>query len=1336
MRQTVSILLVAASAMMAGMVQAQAPANPYNYSRASYFEYDPVTGLLKAEVVEPDNPNLCVRTTYQYDGYGNKTGATTANCTGASGNAVFASRTSGNTFNAQTVAVGGTSVTIPAGTFATLSTNALNQSETKTYDPRFGAVTGLTGPNSLVTSWQLDDFGRKIRESRADNTSTVTAYCYLASSGLDTSSNSAHCPTPPYGEIPGDAVSFTHSESRNSADVKNGPFTRVYMDRAGRKIRTVTEAFDGSSQPGGTARLIAQDTDYNAQGAPVVTTQPYFLDTSASTSGGVGNYGMSMTVYDALGRPTHIFVSDPQGSQPGVGFNGRGSRTAAVTTVSYVGLTTTTTNDKNQTRKEEKNVDGKVVRITDAYGAQLAHQHDAFGNLVQTKDALQNVVTVGYDIRGRKLSMADPDSGLWQYDYNALGELVWQQNPTQRAAGQATTMAYDVLGRVTRRVEPEYTSTWSYDKYADGSACNKGIGKLCETGTTNGVTKKLVYDHAGRPINARTSVASGPSFATAVSYDASNGWVSSQTYPTGVTVNYHHTGKGYLERMTLGTAATVTPLPATPGGTPGASTNLAAGSLLWQAQAYNAWGKTEQYVYGNNIISKAAVDNMTGRTTGLTAGAGTATNVLNYSYAYDSLGHLTSRTDANGDGSTGAVTDTYAYDDIGRLKSYRVDAPAIPNLSRTVALQYNALGMLLYKSDVGVYSYGAQGAGATRPHALQSVAGAFSASYTYDANGNVKTASNGAWRSVSYTSFNLPDSSTGLQGPGGSPQYTWQYDEEHKRIKETRVNGSGTRVTWMLHPDAANGLGFESEQSGGTTSNRHYLTAGGMSIGVLVSTGALPTLGSTQTAPPAISNVSLVKVEYWHKDHLGSLASTTDHTGAVTARYSYDPFGKRRYTNGNYDANGNLVIDWTTNTNNGDDRGWTGHEHLDDVGVVHMNGRLFDPRLGLFMQPDSFVQEPENLQNFNRYGYCFNNPMTCTDPTGQIFGIDDLFIALVAIWGAQKLGIIDVRTARMLTSIVFSVFMGPPTTMWQAATNGFVSGAIATGDIKGALQGAFTAGMFYGAGNLIAGGNFFTGAGASAATEMSKAAGIALHGVVGCVTSVVGGGKCGPGALSAAFSKAITPATAQWTKGNPLAGVMVSAIVGGTASVLGGGKFANGAQSGAFGYLFNCLAHECLTKNWDKKAAGYHSYTVDSPLLCNTAEYGCLQSAQMELLCNSAPGQDQCATVGATVTQNLSGGNKITQYAITANAVINGTSPGHLFEDGYVIRALMIDSNNNVFIRTYGEGVNLPKWPASAGFMGWLNTTMGGGLFKNIGINNQINVRFRMNEMMGMKLPK
>lgn len=212
------------------------------------------------------------------------------------------------------------------------------------------------------------------------------------------------------------------------------------------------------------------------------------------------------------------------------------------------------------------------------------------------------------------------------------------------------------------------------------------------------------------------------------------------------------------------------------------------------------------------------------------------------------------------------------------------------------------------------------------------------------ANGILLTANGGKYRTIAYTSFNLPDSQTGAQGPSGTPKYTWLYDESHARIKEVHVDASGTRTTWYQHPDR--GLAFESETAAnGALSQRHYLSAAGQTLGVLVSTLALPTLAAGQTAPPAPTlPIPLVKVEYWHQDLLDSLITTTDHTGAVTARYAYDPFGKRRLTNGTWDATGALVIDWKSNLNWGTDRGLTGHEQLDDIGLVHMNGRLHAPR--------------------------------------------------------------------------------------------------------------------------------------------------------------------------------------------------------------------------------------------------------------------------------------------------------------------------------------------------------------------------------------------------------
>ena len=65
------------------------------------------------------------------------------------------------------------------------------------------------------------------------------------------------------------------------------------------------------------------------------------------------------------------------------------------------------------------------------------------------------------------------------------------------------------------------------------------------------------------------------------------------------------------------------------------------------------------------------------------------------------------------------------------------------------------------------------------------------------------------------------------------------------------------------------------------------------------------------------------------------------------------------------------------------ERGFTGHEHLFGIGLINMNGRLYDPKLHRFLMPDNNLQDPSNSQNFNRYAYVLNNPLMNIDPSGE-----------------------------------------------------------------------------------------------------------------------------------------------------------------------------------------------------------------------------------------------------------------------------------------------------------------------------------------------------------------
>ena len=140
-------------------------------------------------------------------------------------------------------------------------------------------------------------------------------------------------------------------------------------------------------------------------------------------------------------------------------------------------------------------------------------------------------------------------------------------------------------------------------------------------------------------------------------------------------------------------------------------------------------------------------------------------------------------------------------------------------------------------------------------------------------------------------------------------------------------------------------------------------------------------LGGDAYSAPAIliSDGEAQKLYYLHRDYLGSIVMLTDEEGNIAERRHFDPWGQVLKVE---DGAGNTLDKLTLL-----DRGFTGHEHLQTVGLIHMNGRLYDPALHRFLQPDNFVQDPFNTQNFNRYGYCLNNPLVYVDQNGEFWHI-------------------------------------------------------------------------------------------------------------------------------------------------------------------------------------------------------------------------------------------------------------------------------------------------------------------------------------------------------------
>ncbi len=99
---------------------------------------------------------------------------------------------------------------------------------------------------------------------------------------------------------------------------------------------------------------------------------------------------------------------------------------------------------------------------------------------------------------------------------------------------------------------------------------------------------------------------------------------------------------------------------------------------------------------------------------------------------------------------------------------------------------------------------------------------------------------------------------------------------------------------------------------------------------------------------------------------------------------SFDAFGSRRKTNWIGALSQQETEDLLAQIGIGTSRGFTGHEHLDRTGLIHMNGRVYDPTLGRFLSADPYVQAPYFSQSYNRYTYTFNNPLIFNDPSGYL----------------------------------------------------------------------------------------------------------------------------------------------------------------------------------------------------------------------------------------------------------------------------------------------------------------------------------------------------------------
>ncbi|QDQ25033.1 hypothetical protein FNU76_00965 [Chitinimonas arctica] len=559
---------------------------------------------------------------------------------------------------------------------------------------------------------------------------------------------------------------------------------------------------------------------------------------------------------------------------------------------------------------------------------------NVLGQLEVSKDAKGGITEYGHDAFGNLTQIIDPGKNIVRITYDLLGRKT-DLNDLDLGA-----IHYDVdpLGRVWKQTDAKQQVTRStyddLDRLTSRSEPNlesrwvydtaaRGIGQLTEAYTLRSGTKDYQrthsYDSLGRPDT--TTLTLDTVYSSKAEYDA---WGRSlrQTHQRGTDASK---AKRFEQRYNqYGYLHKI----------------VRQGSALWEATKQDAANRVIEVKLGNGLKVTQTYNVYTGR---LSDGELTSPQTglqWRENYLYDKLGNIEQRSQFWADSS---LTESFAYDDLNRLSK----ATAIGTNQPVQEFSYDAIGNMLSKTGVGTYTYPPQGqavraANSGGPHAVSSISSV--GAFRYDANGNLIE---GAGRKLSWTSFDMPHCITtgslnadGRCGSGTSSEFA--YGTEHQRAKQIKSDG-----TTIYYAGA-----IEAETTGSTVKSIKTYWPNG--LGVEIDKGS-----STD--------------QHWiHEDRLGSVVAISDQTGALKERLSYDAWGKRRNLNGSANNVDGVI----------DNKGFTGHEMLDGLDLVHMNGRVYDPLVARFMSADPIIQDPEHSQSYNRYSYVWNNPTNLTDPTG------------------------------------------------------------------------------------------------------------------------------------------------------------------------------------------------------------------------------------------------------------------------------------------------------------------------------------------------------------------
>ena len=641
------------------------------------------------------------------------------------------------------------------------------------------------------------------------------------------------------------------------------------------------------------------------------------------------------------------------------------------------------------------------------------------GEMLRSYDANENIVSVTYDLLGRRVALESKDTGRKEWRYDSKGLLEAESDSLLRSKLSEIQYVYDGFDRLVKIDYPFSTDV----EYTYGVPGQAGAGEIVYKKDESGEIR-YKYGRLSEVIEEtrtikRYEALSEPETATFTYRSDYLGRMQTMKYPDGEVITYTYDKGGQLKGVS-GVKNTVK-------GTENYS--------YIDTIVYDEHGQRVYIKYGNGVETKYRYDDKRRWLKDIeTRNKQTDEIFQKISYSFDKVGNVLGYSN---DASVYETSQSYTYDNLYQLigvegtsnqykaiKSFGSTPVHVAKYKQDFA--FDGIGNMTRKASTTNLP-GARGNAYPKaeldydltyeydPAYAHRLIHAGNRYYRYDANGNITAEKDGPFTEDDEFVFTYnydPDTDVygtdygfGLDAPKETeethPENLFAYRRNYTWNEKNLLTKSSDR-TYTVHyrygEDGQRALKYTEEGRSETLYFNNFYTIHipvqdknnpqGLRVHkhIFVGNSRLVT-AMTHTDNNGDNAEQREKRYYYHSDHLGSAQFVTDWRGRQYEHIEYTPYGEL----------------WIEEVAAGLDKlpfRFTGKEMDEETGLYYYGARYLDPKYSRWLSGDPALGEyiPSagadssklagmggvyNTVNLHLYHYAGNNPVKYTDPDGK-----------------------------------------------------------------------------------------------------------------------------------------------------------------------------------------------------------------------------------------------------------------------------------------------------------------------------------------------------------------